>query len=482
MDRKNWGTEHEANLPAGTAGTSALYRRVWRWHFFAGLFCLPFIVSLAVTGALYLFHGQIDDVVYASRMLRQAPAGAAQALPPSRLIASALSAFPGQARALGLPADARHNAQVDVLRPGSVTLQVFVDPATGAVAGAIDESKRVMTLVKHIHSLTIAGTGGQVVIEIVAGWIIVLVASGVYLWWPRGRGVGVISIRPHARERAWWRDLHAVTGAFGGSIVLFLALTGMPWSVFWGQNVNAWLTAHGLGVPVGMWSGVPKSTLPASALGNLPWSQQHDSVPASGGPHAGHVGMDMGMDVKQHPVSSAADAVAGNQASANVDVVVARLAAIGMESDYRLVMPNSPDGVYSAIRMPDQLARQRVIHLDQYSGKVLMDLGPDSTGAIGRVTQWGVSVHQGGEYGTPNLVVMLAGCVALVLLCISGVVVWWKRRPRGKLAAPARKDGDRLARGAVVIAVVLGAVFPLLGASMLGVALLDMLIVNKNGA
>jgi uncharacterized iron-regulated membrane protein len=34
---------------------TALYGAVWRWHFLAGLFALPFLLNLAVTGGLYLF-------------------------------------------------------------------------------------------------------------------------------------------------------------------------------------------------------------------------------------------------------------------------------------------------------------------------------------------------------------------------------------------------------------------------------------------
>jgi uncharacterized iron-regulated membrane protein len=39
--------------------TSALYRRVWRWHFYAGLICLPFLALMALTGALYLYQEPI---------------------------------------------------------------------------------------------------------------------------------------------------------------------------------------------------------------------------------------------------------------------------------------------------------------------------------------------------------------------------------------------------------------------------------------
>ncbi len=37
------------------------YRAVWRWHFYAGLFCVPFILWLSATGAIYLFRPQIED-------------------------------------------------------------------------------------------------------------------------------------------------------------------------------------------------------------------------------------------------------------------------------------------------------------------------------------------------------------------------------------------------------------------------------------
>lgn len=40
--------------------STALYRTLWRWHFYAGLFVLPFILILSLTGAAYLFKPQIE--------------------------------------------------------------------------------------------------------------------------------------------------------------------------------------------------------------------------------------------------------------------------------------------------------------------------------------------------------------------------------------------------------------------------------------
>lgn len=36
------------------------YRAVWRWHFYAGIFCIPFVVVLAISGAIYLFKADIE--------------------------------------------------------------------------------------------------------------------------------------------------------------------------------------------------------------------------------------------------------------------------------------------------------------------------------------------------------------------------------------------------------------------------------------
>ena len=49
----------------GGAKSSGLFRAVWRWHFFAGLLVLPFLLWLAVTGALYLYKPEIERQVYA---------------------------------------------------------------------------------------------------------------------------------------------------------------------------------------------------------------------------------------------------------------------------------------------------------------------------------------------------------------------------------------------------------------------------------
>jgi len=52
-----------------TGAPSALYSAIWRWHFLAGLLCAPFILMLAVTGTLYLYKDEVNDLVFAGRTI-----------------------------------------------------------------------------------------------------------------------------------------------------------------------------------------------------------------------------------------------------------------------------------------------------------------------------------------------------------------------------------------------------------------------------
>ena len=49
----------------GKRKTFDLYRAVWRWHFYAGLLVLPFMITLAITGGLYLFKDELDALIHA---------------------------------------------------------------------------------------------------------------------------------------------------------------------------------------------------------------------------------------------------------------------------------------------------------------------------------------------------------------------------------------------------------------------------------
>jgi uncharacterized iron-regulated membrane protein len=148
----------------------------------------------------------------------------------------------------------------------------------------------------------------------------------------------------------------------------------------------------------------------------------------------------------------------------------------GMPAGTPVRLPSGPQGVYTAMSFPADVRGERVLHLDRYTGAVLADVGYKDYGIAGRVTEWGIALHTGRQFGELNRLLMLAACLAIVALAVTGLTMWWKRRPRGQLAAPQRRPGDRATRGAVAVAVLLGLLYPLLGLSMIAALLIDTLI------
>src|SRR5688572_29587808 len=186
------------------------YRALWRWHFHAGLFCIPFVIVLAITGSIYLFKPQIDaladrDVDSLSITGRRAT-GEAQ-------IAAAIASQPGS------------------------KLFVYEIPREP------DDAVRV-----HLYSPGGAGRTGSILVELAASWAVIMLVTGLYLWWPRDtRGLGGL-LYPRLREgpRLFWRDLHAVTGIWVATLALFLLITALPWTPIWGAGFKQLRT---LGTP-----------------------------------------------------------------------------------------------------------------------------------------------------------------------------------------------------------------------------------------
>lgn len=333
----------------------------------------------------------------------------------------------------------------------SVSDTIYVNPYDGKALGSVWDGgaagSPAMWLVRKIHSLEYIGWWGNRIIEAVAGWALLLVVSGLYLWWPRGRGVGVFRPR-RAKGRPFWRDLHAVTGAYAALFIGFLALTGLPWSGVWGAQFYDLSYKAGLGMPDGYWGSYPTSNVPTgAALDQTPWILEHQPMPISGAAEGVPIGLDR---------------------------IIELVEATGIHPGYALDMPGGPEGVFTASVYPDDITFERVIHFDQYTGEKLFDMGLADLGALGRAAEWGISVHMGQEFGALNQAAMLFACVSIILMAVSALVMWWKRRPAGGLGAPRPPADWRAPRAILVFAVVAGIVFPLVGLSLLVMLAIDL--------
>ncbi len=441
------------------APTSSVYRAVWRWHFYAGLLVLPVLVMLALTGAVYLFAPEIDAVLY--RDLIEVESRATSPAPPSAILASVEQATQGTVHQLDLP-DRPDRAVKLLVGAGGEAKTVYADPYDGRVLGSIPYGG-VMYTVRKVHSLQLLGFWASSIVEAVAGWVLVLVATGVFLWWPRGASGGVVNVRLPTKRRTFWRDLHAVTGAFSGAVIVFLVLTGMPWSMFWGARVQGWAAMRNLGQPAAPAAVTPGFLLPAMITGEgghshgapevdgtTPWAMEHFMPPGSTMPAAG--GQAIGLDR-----------------------AVAEFDRNGLPRPYAVQPPEGPNGAYAAVYTAKQAEATRTVYIDQYTGAVLADVAYADYGPVAKAIEWGVAAHEGRQYGAINRLVMLGGCIAILLLATTAPVMWWKRRPEGTLAPPPAPAEKGVRFAVLAIVAIAGVVFPLVGATLVAALAIDFL-------
>jgi uncharacterized iron-regulated membrane protein len=64
-------------------------------------------------------------------------------------------------------------------------------------------------------------------------------------------------------------------------------------------------------------------------------------------------------------------------------------------------------------------------------------------------------------------------------MCVSGVVMWWKRRPAGALGAPLYPSDYRIPRGILAIGLGVSLAFPLTGIAILAFAVIDFLLPKR---
>lgn len=402
-----------------------LCRSVWRWHFYAGIVVLPVLAWMAVTGALYLYKPEIERALYHDWVVSNP---IAPPMPVAAMIRQVEAQTHGHVTQVTRPAPAEESWRMAFTLPDGTERMAFVRPDMGLVMGT-SRAGGPMELIKELHSLAVAGVPGNVLIEIVAGWAILLVLTGFYLWWPRA-GNRALSLAGRIGERRFWRNFHASVGALAGAVILFLAVTGMPWTIFWGAGFQSFVRSQQIGRPQ---APTPESHHDA----HLPWSMRGAAQP---------------------PASMHGDL--------GPDRAIAAVTARGLPAPWILDLPAAPGRPYRVSAAMERTSDVRVLYVDPATATILQDTHFADFGVGAKAFEWGIYTHQGRQYGEINRLIMLAGCVGMVLLALSAPVMWWKRRRHGQRWSPPDRDAGSKAKGGLIIAVVLGVLFPLTGMTM----------------
>ncbi|MFM0591597.1 PepSY-associated TM helix domain-containing protein [Paraburkholderia dilworthii] len=487
------------------------YRTLWRWHFYAGLFVMPFLVVLAITGTLYCFQPQIEPLLYPHRLIVEPQA--VPRLTEDRLLGKARAAMPKDAVAVTAAiASAPDRSTEFVFRLANGEKEsVYLNPYSGEVLGTLSVENRFMQVDRMLHRKLLLGKPGELLMELAACWTLVMIGTGVALWWPREKTTARAALVPRfaLRGRPLWKNLHAVMGIWLALGALAFVLSGLPWTGSWGKQFKALATAANLGAPPGSWGGLPlRSVLPAGmpidAAATSAMAATADKTRAAHDEHAAHganaADMDSmpGMVMDDLPLPLTPWAVGNSPVPASTEPqaahaqaqpkplplplghVVAQLASLGVTDGYSIVLPTSPTGVYTVSYFPGDPKDERTLYIDQYSSAVLKDIRYGDYGAVSKAVSYGTSLHMGRYFGLANQLLCAAISLGLAAMAATGCVMWWKRRPQRSLGAPSRERAAPPMRGWKTGLVLLGMIFPLMGATLLAVWLADRTIFGRS--
>ncbi len=429
-----------------------LYRTLWRWHFYAGLFCVPFVIILALSGSLYLFKPQIEawlDRPYDHLAFAGAPASA------DAQIEAALAAVPGgRLKSYEVRHDPHDSARIEVSAKGE-TMLVYIHPQSLAVLQKVNDKDRPMVVIKTLHGELLMGDRGSNLVELAASWAIVMVVSGLYLWWPRqAQGLaGVVWPRLKMGKKLFWRDLHAVTGVWISSLALFLLLTGLPWTSVWGEGFKA------------------VRNLTHTAAVQQDWGQSRSAEQAMA-PSSVHDGMDMGGVEMDHAMMMPSPAI-------SVEQMASTLRPLNLAAPVLISPPSKREPGWTGKSDAQNRTLRVTMVLDPVTGAILNRENFNQRHPIDQIVGYGIAAHEGQLFGWFNQALGVLTAAGLCLLAVSGVVMWWRRRPDGKLSAPEPVGSDRLALGLGLLLLGFGLFLPLFGLSLIVVGLIERLVLRQ---
>lgn len=460
-----------ATIPAATPRTTKGldYRSVWRWHFYAGVFCIPFVLWLSFTGTIFLFKPQIEryiDRPYEHLVID----GRATA---DRQVQAALAAVPGSVLdSYQLPDSSTAAAQI-LVDKGSQQFRVYLNPETLQVLHIANEDMRLENVVFRLHGELLLGNFGSAIVELAASWAVVMVLTGLFLWWPRnatGLG-GVLYPRLHQGGRMFWRDIHAISGIYVSLLVLFLLFTGLPWAKSWGSYLKAWRHLVSDHTVHQDWTTSTSELLAArTARGRA----ARGSVAEMGsGNMAGMSGMSHMYGHHMAPT------YLGPGGYKPLDQMVSTVAALNLADPVLISPPMRSGGDWTAKSNTDDRPLRVDLLLDPSTGAILKQTDFQSRPWLDRVIGTGIAAHEGRLFGVANQLISLFTVTGLETLCISALVMWWRRRPEGVLGAPIPIRKVRFSAGLVAAMVALGIYFPFLGGSMILVGLTERFLLSK---
>lgn len=447
-----------------------------RLHTLAGIAVGPFLIVVALSGALYALSTPLERVVYA----RELTASSAHAPLPLADQVAAATAYAGESDVVAVRPAPSPGDTTRVMLAGeglgeSESRGIFVDPGSGEIRGDLtvygtSGALPLRTWIDQLHRNLHLGEAGRLYSEFAASWLGVVAVAGIGLWIARVRrpATRAAVTRPRLRAPGRRRTLswHAPAGVVLALGMLFLSATGITWSAHAGANVTALRAALDWTAPA------VDTALDGSGSGS------------GAGEHAGH-GAGMGdMDMSEMDMGDMAGMDGGEDSPVLYDHVLAAARDAGIGSSQVEIRPPETPGTAWVVQEIHRSYPTQVdaVAIDPATLEVVDRADFADYPLMAKLARWGVDLHMGTLFGLVNQLAVAAVALGIAGVVVTGYVMWWQR---GRGSRPGRMPARGALRAAPcwgVLAVAAAGLVIGLFLPMIGLGLLAFLVVDQVAA
>ncbi len=324
---------------------------------------------LGITGSIMAFEPELDRLFHPH--LSYVKPGA-NALPLVAIGETVSRQFNGEPVIAYLPSESA-DLSFEVILPSGV---VCVNQYTGEVLGERVRGQTVFGLAHDVHVQLASGDTGRMIMRWSAPAMLVSLASGLYLWWPRKR----VGIRGW-RSSTFWFDLHNSVGILALIPLLLLAVTG---TIIGFQDQTA------------------------AFLGKV--SKESRSTGRRG--------------VARQTPGPGASPISPDQA------VLTAQALMPGAVPYRVQMPQYGGAYRVSMDYPrDKVAGERnLVVIDQYSGGVISSTRSGEMSSAERMLATNEAIHTGAALGMQSRAIACLASIIVPVQVMSGIFLWLRRR------------------------------------------------------
>ncbi|MBW8684333.1 PepSY-associated TM helix domain-containing protein [Chitinophaga rhizophila] len=372
-------------------------------HLWLGFISGLGVFIIAVTGCILAFQQEIESITkpYLHTPSRQGE----KPLPPSVLKAIAMKEVTDkQPNGINYPGA---DKSVSVMFYGAEPdyyYQVFMDPYTGKVINVWSEESDFFHFILHGHYyLWLPPKIGQPVTASVTLIFVVMLISGLVLWWPKNKAAARqrFTIKWDAKWRRKNYDLHNVLGFYILAIGLLLATTGLVWGFEWFSKSLYYTTSGGKELPpyappLSDTTKLARYTAPEDQV----WEKLYNKAPQG--------------------------------AAINIGYVSGKSDAIAASVNYR-------PGTY--YKMDNYYFDRNTLAILPAEGPYTGEYAKASFG--NKLRQMNYDIHVGAIIGLPGKIIVFMASLICASLPVTGIYIWWGRRHKKVKKSPVSVPAAR---------------------------------------